>query len=56
MARLRPISQVRLLERWASKSRPASSAACGLVAAAVSSGWEMPRSPAKPQQVAVGAT
>ena len=28
----------------------------GAVAAAVSSGWEMPRSPAKPQQVAEGAT
>ena len=56
VARLRPISQVRLLERWASKSRPASSSAWRRVAAAVSSGWEMPRSPAKPQQVAEGAT
>ena len=36
--------------------RPASSSAWGRVAAAVSSGWEMPRSPAKPQQVAEGAT
>ena len=28
----------------------------GRVADSVSSGWEMPRSPAKPQQVADGAT
>src|SRR5690349_8720707 len=45
-----PSSQVRLQEACASNRPPASSAACGAVADAVSSGCSSPRSPANAQQ------
>src|SRR6476661_7293222 len=45
-----PSSQVRLQEACASNRPPASSAVCGAVADAVSSGCSSPRSPANAQQ------